>query len=99
MQRLSLLLAAIVLCAILLVAGCGDNKQPGPAASAPPPAVAVVKVTAACGVPFDQGRFQASRDGDIDHRQIRLREEKFESSTPRMISRMGRSGCLTNSYL
>ena len=47
MQRLSLLLAAIVVCAVLLVAGCGDNKQPIPAASAPPPAVTVVKVTAA----------------------------------------------------
>jgi len=46
MQRLSFLLAAIVLCAVLLVAGCGDNKQPNPAASAPPPAVTVVKVTA-----------------------------------------------------
>ncbi len=47
MQRLSLLLAAVVLCAVLLVAGCGDNKQPNPAVSAPPPAVTVVKVTAA----------------------------------------------------
>ena len=44
MQRLSLLLAAIGLCVVLLVSGCGDNKQP--AASAPPPAVTVVKVTA-----------------------------------------------------
>src|SRR5216683_44571 len=47
MQRLSLLLAAVVLCAVLLVAGCGDNKQPNPAVFAPPPAVTVVKVTAA----------------------------------------------------
>ena len=47
MQRLSFLLAALVLCAVLLVSGCGDNKQPNPAASAPPPAVTVVKVTAA----------------------------------------------------
>jgi membrane fusion protein, multidrug efflux system len=47
MQRLSFLLAALVLCAVLLVSGCGDNKQPNPAASAPPPAVTFVKVTAA----------------------------------------------------
>jgi membrane fusion protein, multidrug efflux system len=46
MQRLSFLLAALVLCAVLLVSGCGDNKQPNPAASAQPPAVTVVKVTA-----------------------------------------------------
>jgi membrane fusion protein, multidrug efflux system len=38
---------ASALSAALLVAGCGDGKQANPAASAPPPAVTVVKVSAA----------------------------------------------------
>jgi hypothetical protein len=99
MQRLSLLLAAIVLCAVLLVSGCGDNKQPNPAASAPPPAVTVVKVTAHMRLFVRSRTIPSFRESDIDHRQIR-REEKFESSTPSCtISRMGGSGCRTNSYL
>src|ERR1700724_4113924 len=99
MQRLSLLLAAIVLCAVLLVSGCGDNKQPNPAASAPPPAVTVVKVTAHMRLSVRPRTIPTFRESDIDHRQIRRREEKFESSTPCTISRMGGSGCRTNSYL
>jgi membrane fusion protein (multidrug efflux system) len=48
MQRLSLLrFAAVVCCGILPLAGCGDAKQADTAASAPPPAVTVVKVSAA----------------------------------------------------
>jgi membrane fusion protein (multidrug efflux system) len=67
MQRLSLLLAAIVVCAVLLVAGCGDNKQPIPAASAPPPAVTVVKVTAAEIKPTTTftGRIEARNKVDL----------------------------------
>ena len=48
MLRRSLALpVASALSAALLVAGCGDGKQARPAASAPPPAVTVVKVSAA----------------------------------------------------
>ena len=48
MLRRSLALpVASALSAALLVAGCGDGKQANPAASAPPPAVTVVKVGAA----------------------------------------------------
>ena len=48
MLRRSLALpVASALSAALLVAGCGDGKQASPAASAPPPAVTVVKVSAA----------------------------------------------------
>src|SRR6202171_675113 len=48
MLRRSLALpAASALSVVLLVAGCGDNKQANPTASAPPPAVTVVKVAAA----------------------------------------------------
>jgi membrane fusion protein, multidrug efflux system len=48
MQRLSLLRwPAVAFCAILPLAGCGDGKQVNPAASVPPPAVTVVKVSAA----------------------------------------------------
>ena len=67
MQRLSLLLAAIVVCAVLLVAGCGDNEQPIPAASAPPPAVTVVKVTAAEIKPTTTftGRIEARNKVDL----------------------------------
>jgi membrane fusion protein (multidrug efflux system) len=66
MPRLSLLLAAVVLCALLL-AGCGDNKQPNPAASAPPPAVTVVKVTAAEIKPATTftGRIEARNKVDL----------------------------------
>jgi hypothetical protein len=74
MQRLSLLLAALVLCAVLLVAGCGDNKQPNPAASAPPPAVTVVKVTAHMRLSVRPRTIPTFRESDIDHRQIRRRE-------------------------
>jgi membrane fusion protein, multidrug efflux system len=68
MQRLSLLLAAVILCAVLLVAGCGDNKQPNPAASAPPPpAVTVIKVTAAEIKPTTTftGRIEAKNKVDL----------------------------------
>ena len=67
MQRLSFLLAALVLCAVLLVSGCGDNKQPNPAASAPPPAVTVVKVTAAEIKPATTftGRIEARNKVDL----------------------------------
>src|SRR3981081_285805 len=67
MQRLSLLLAAIGLCAVLLVSGCGDNKQPNPAASAPPPAVTVVKVTATEIKPTTTftGRIEAKNKVDL----------------------------------
>jgi membrane fusion protein (multidrug efflux system) len=67
MQRLSFLFAALVLCAVLLVSGCGDNKQPNPAASAPPPAVTVVKVTAAEIKPATTftGRIEARNKVDL----------------------------------
>jgi membrane fusion protein (multidrug efflux system) len=67
MQRLSLLLAATVLCAVLLVAGCSDNKQPNPTVSAPPPAVTVVKVTAAEIKPTTTftGRIEAKNKVDL----------------------------------
>jgi membrane fusion protein (multidrug efflux system) len=67
MQRLSFLLAALVLCALLLVSGCGDNKQPNPAASAPPPAVTVVKVAAAEIKPTTTftGRIEAKNKVDL----------------------------------
>jgi hypothetical protein len=99
MQRLSFLLAALVLCALLLVSGCGDNKQPNSAASAPPPAVTVVKVAARVRLSVRPRTIPTFRESDIDRRQIRRREEKFELSTPCTISRMGGSGCRTNSYL
>jgi membrane fusion protein (multidrug efflux system) len=48
MQRFSLLrLAAVACCGILPLAGCGDAKQADTAASVPPPAVTVIKVSAA----------------------------------------------------
>src|SRR6202140_2269791 len=52
---------------VLLVAGCGDNKQPNPAASAPPPAVTVVKVTAAEIKPATTftGRIEAKNKVDL----------------------------------
>ena len=67
MQRLSLLLVALVLCALLLVSGCGDNKQPNPAASAPPPAVTVVKVAATEIKPTTTftGRIEAKNKVDL----------------------------------
>ena len=51
----------------LLVAGCGDNKQANPAASAPPPAVTVVKVTAAEIKPATTltGRIEAKNKVDL----------------------------------
>jgi membrane fusion protein, multidrug efflux system len=67
MQRLSFLLAATVLFAVLLVAGCSDNKQPNPTVSAPPPAVTVVKVTAAEIKPTTTftGRIEAKNKVDL----------------------------------
>jgi len=67
MQRLSLLLVALVLCALLLVSGCGDNKQPNPAAAAPPPAVTVVKVAATEIKPTTTftGRIEAKNKVDL----------------------------------
>jgi multidrug efflux pump subunit AcrA (membrane-fusion protein) len=67
MQRLSLLLAATVLFAVLLVAGCSDYKQPNPTVSAPPPAVTVVKVTAAEIKPTTTftGRIEAKNKVDL----------------------------------
>ena len=67
MQRLSLLPAAIALGAVFLVAGCGDNKQPNPAASAPPPAVTVVKVAAVEIKPATTftGRIEAKNKVDL----------------------------------
>jgi membrane fusion protein (multidrug efflux system) len=51
----------------LLVAGCGDDKQPNPAASAPAPAVTVVKVTAAEIKPSTTftGRIEARNKVDL----------------------------------
>src|SRR6202521_2112698 len=67
MQRLSFLLAATVVCAVSLASGCGDNKQPNPAAAAPPPAVTVVKVTAAEIKPATTftGRIEAKNKVDL----------------------------------
>ncbi len=46
-MQLSLpLRSAGVVCVTLLLAGCGDGKQANPAATAPPPAVTIVKVSA-----------------------------------------------------
>jgi membrane fusion protein, multidrug efflux system len=45
MRRALVLPVASALGAMLLVAGCGDGKQADPAASAPPPAVTVIKVS------------------------------------------------------
>lgn len=48
MPRLSLLRwLTVAFCTVLPLAGCGDGKQVNPAASTPPPAVTVVKVSAA----------------------------------------------------
>jgi membrane fusion protein (multidrug efflux system) len=67
MQRLSHLLAAITLCAVLPIAGCGESKQADPAAAAPPPAVTVVKVTAAEIKPATTftGRIEAKNKVDL----------------------------------
>jgi membrane fusion protein, multidrug efflux system len=68
MQRLSLLrFSAAVLCLILPVAGCGDSKPVNPAAAAPPPAVTVVKVTAAEIKPATTftGRIEARNKVDL----------------------------------
>jgi membrane fusion protein, multidrug efflux system len=58
---------ASVLSAVLLVAGCGDSKQANPTASAPPPAVTVVKVTAAEIKPATTftGRIEARNKVDL----------------------------------
>jgi membrane fusion protein, multidrug efflux system len=47
MRRALVLPVASALGAMLLVAGCGDGKQADPAASAPPPAVTVIRVSTA----------------------------------------------------
>ena len=47
MRRALVLPVVSALGAMLLVAGCGDGKQADPAASAPPPAVTVVRVSTA----------------------------------------------------
>jgi membrane fusion protein (multidrug efflux system) len=67
LRRLLSLPAGCALSAVLLVAGCGDNKQPNPAASVPPPAVTVVKVTAAEIKPATTftGRIEARNKVDL----------------------------------
>ena len=67
MQRLSHLLAATTLCAVLPIAGCGDSEQANPSAAAPPPAVTVVKVTAAEIKPATTftGRIEAKNKVDL----------------------------------
>ena len=47
MRRALVLPVVSALGAMLLVAGCGDGKQADPAASAPPPAVTVIRVSTA----------------------------------------------------
>jgi membrane fusion protein, multidrug efflux system len=67
LRRSYALPVAAVSSMVLLVAGCGDNKQPNPAASAPPPAVTVVKVTAAEIKPATTftGRIEAKNKVDL----------------------------------
>src|ERR1700738_2436658 len=68
MQRLSLLRSpAAVLFLVLPIAGCGNSKQGTPSASAPPPAVTVVKVAAAEIKPATTftGRIEAKNKVDL----------------------------------
>jgi membrane fusion protein (multidrug efflux system) len=68
MQHLSLLrLAATIFCVVLPLAGCGDGKPVNPAASVPPPAVTVVKVSAAEIKPASTftGRIEAKNKVDL----------------------------------
>jgi membrane fusion protein, multidrug efflux system len=67
LRRLLALPLVSALSAVLLVAGCSDSKQPNPAASAPPPAVTVVKVTAAEIKPATTftGRIEAQNKVDL----------------------------------
>jgi len=67
LRRLLALPLGSALSAVLLVAGCSDSKQPNPAASAPPPAVTVVKVTAAEIKPATTftGRIEAQNKVDL----------------------------------
>jgi membrane fusion protein (multidrug efflux system) len=67
MRRSLALPVGSALSAVLLVAGCGDNNQPNPATSAPPPAVTVVKVTAAEIKPATTftGRIEARNKVDL----------------------------------
>lgn len=67
LRRLLALPLGSSLSAVLLVAGCSDSKQPNPAASAPPPAVTVVKVTAAEIKPATTftGRIEAQNKVDL----------------------------------
>jgi membrane fusion protein (multidrug efflux system) len=67
LRRLLALPLVSALSAVLLVAGCSDSKQPNPAASAPLPAVTVVKVTAAEIKPATTftGRIEAQNKVDL----------------------------------
>jgi membrane fusion protein, multidrug efflux system len=67
LRRLLALPLGSALSAVLLVAGCSDSEQPNPAASAPPPAVTVVKVTAAEIKPATTftGRIEAQNKVDL----------------------------------
>jgi membrane fusion protein (multidrug efflux system) len=69
----------IVFCTILPLAGCGDGKQVTPAASAPPPAVTVVKVSAA------EVRLTKTFTGRIEGKEkveLRARVEGFLEKRP-----------------
>jgi membrane fusion protein, multidrug efflux system len=67
LRRLLALPLVSALSAVLLVAGCSDSKQPNPAASAPPPAVTVVKVAASEIKPATTftGRIEAQNKVDL----------------------------------
>jgi membrane fusion protein, multidrug efflux system len=67
MRRSLALPVGSALGAVLLLAGCGDNNQPNPAASAPPPAVTVVKIVAAEIKPATTftGRIEAQNKVDL----------------------------------
>jgi membrane fusion protein (multidrug efflux system) len=59
--------AATIFCVVLPLAGCGDGKPANPAASVPPPAVTVVKVSAAEIKPASNftGRIEAKSKVDL----------------------------------
>jgi membrane fusion protein (multidrug efflux system) len=67
LRRSLALTVASALSTVLLVSGCGDSKQAEPAASAPPPAVTVVKVKAAEIKPATTftGRIEAKNKVDL----------------------------------
>src|SRR3981081_4510066 len=80
MLRRSLALAvASALSTVLLVSGCGDSKQAEPAASAPPPAVTVVKVAAAEIKPTTTftGRIEAKNKVDLRARVACFLEKRL----------------------